>query len=128
MYHGSQQLSCENLNLNIVSKETFKPKDFDAIAGLFMPQNEDHNSQRIQLQDWFFHDDFSFHPRIKNDIALLKTKRSFDCNLYVQPGEFSPSLCKHNPECFSIFTKGRRNTRARSKMCHFWFRLHGLRA
>ena len=83
----SQQLNFKNPNLKIFSKETFKPKDFDAIAGLFMPQNEDQYSQRIQLQDWFFHEDFSFSPRIKNDIALLKTKRSFDCNLYVQPGE-----------------------------------------
>ena len=53
-----------------------------------MTKNEDDISQRRQLQDWFFHDEFSFSPRIKNDIALLKTKHSFICNLYVQPGEF----------------------------------------
>jgi len=72
-----------------MQKQAFKPSDFDAIGGLFMTKNEDDISQRRQLQDWFFHDQFSFHPRIKNDIALLKTKHSFICNLYVQPGKFS---------------------------------------
>jgi len=67
------------------SQQAFKPSDFDAIGGLFMTKNEDDNSQRRQLQDWFFHEDFSFSPRIKNDIALLKTRHSFICNYYVQP-------------------------------------------
>jgi len=75
--------------LKIFKKQAFKPSDFDAIGGLFMTKNEDDISQRRQLQDWFFHEEFSFSPRIKNDIALLKTKHSFICNLYVQPGKFS---------------------------------------
>ena len=56
----------------------YKPGDFDAVAGLHVKLDEGGPAQRKQLSEWFFHDNYSFSPRIANDIAVLKTKSQND--------------------------------------------------
>ena len=63
----------------------YKPEDFDAVAGLHVKLDEGGPAQRKQLELWFFHDNYSFSPRIANDIAVLKMKQSFTFNRYLQP-------------------------------------------
>ena len=69
----------------------FEPGNFDAVVGLHVKahDSERHHVQRVQLDDWFFHQDYSFRPRIQHDIALLRTVDVFRYNNYVQPGNWN---------------------------------------
>ena len=66
----------------------FKPTDFDAVAGLHVVEHEVKPMQRIQLSQWFFHENFSYQPRIANDLALLRTSVKFIYGEFIQPGKF----------------------------------------